>query len=111
MNMPKRQEPCTCEEFVGYLERRGQKWTTAAELEIALATHRRQISLLADESKGRVISGGLGYKLQDYATQAEILSAYTHLSDIIAALQTRATDIMSHYHRRRKSQDTHPELF
>jgi len=91
------------EELIRYLDRRGTNWTNSANLIQVFRCHKRHICRLADESEGRIISSVNGYKLQDHATKAEVMAAYGHLTDLITALQARATALITrhHHHERR----------
>lgn len=110
------------ERFIRLLDAQGKDWTDAHAITQTTTWDRRYIASLASLSKGRVISSGSGYKLQDHATDAEVQGAIALISDKIAAMQDRVTDIIRHSHerlRRRteasiaaaKMQDQQPTLF
>ena len=96
----------TVQELADYLDRRGNRWTTSKDLCVAFRCDRRHISHLAEKAIGRIISSGNGYKVQEHASREEIMAAYGHLSDIIAGIQTRASELMTYYHRALKNEGT-----
>jgi hypothetical protein len=102
------------EELISYLDRRGAQWTHSAELARAFDVHKRLICRMADEADGRIISSVNGYKLQDHATRIEVMQAYSHLTNLIIALQARANALMSRHHQATKKADANnnqPTLF
>ena len=97
------QEPeLNVEELIRYLDRRGKEWTSSNDLTQFFKCHKRLICRLADQADGRIISSVNGYKLHDHATRAEVMAAYSHLTDLIIALQARASSLMTRHHHQEK---------
>lgn len=102
------------EELISYLDRRGAQWTHSAELARTFDVHKRLICRMADQAEGRIISSVNGYKLQDHATKSEVMQAYSHLTDLITALQARANALMTRHHQQSKKTEAannQPTLF
>jgi len=62
--------------------------------------HKRYVATLAEHAAGRVLGSSQGYKLQDHATDEEVREASARITDMITALQKRATEINRHFHGR-----------
>lgn len=69
------------------------QWHTAKELGPVLRTNDRVIRKCADLSKGRVISGDLGYKLTRFATTEELDHAEARLNSQANKMKARALEI------------------
>lgn len=96
------------ERFIRLLDAQGKEWIDAHSITKATTWDRRYISTLAAMAKGRVISSGDGYMLQDHASDAQVQGAIALISDKIAAMQDRVTDIIRHSHERlrRRTEDS-----
>jgi len=85
------------------------KWITAKEIrqvahgqaKASGSWHRRYIAELADLASGRIISTTHGYKIQDQATDKEIMESYHQLTDKAERTGKRASAIMAYYHNHR----------
>ena len=95
-------------------------WLTAKRIhqivsyECGAKWDRRYIAMLADAAKGRVIGTTKGYRLQDHASDSEIMGCYRQLADKADGIAKRAKCVMTYYHRGRlgaKPPDEAPTAF